>query len=75
GGVQYPLAAQILSSAQKKISLSSSERVLYAIDSLGASLGALLVAMILIPVLGIAQVALTCGILSFFVLIWLVVSR
>lgn len=75
GGFQYPLAAQSISSYQKHISPSHSEGILYAVDTFGASLGAIFVAIVLIPTLGITSVAIMCSCLSFFVLIWLVVSR
>jgi predicted membrane-bound spermidine synthase len=75
GGFQYPLAAQSISYYRKDISPSHSEGLLYAVDALGASLGAIFVAIVLIPTLGITSVAMMCSCLSFFVLIWLVVSR
>ncbi len=73
GGIQYPLALQLLRSGNRKDqgNYSGAAGFLYAADVLGATLGALITGMILIPLLGIAAVAGWCALINTSVLILL----
>ena len=63
GGFQYPLALHLCYSLSKKKSKTTSESAgfLYAIDVLGATIGALITGTILIPLVGINAVAFLCA--------------
>jgi len=73
GGFQYPLAVELkaraVTNGKKPAGLQAA--ALYAMDVLGASLGALVTASILIPLLGVTEVALFCSSLNAAVLILL----
>ncbi|MBN1870793.1 MAG: methyltransferase domain-containing protein [Candidatus Omnitrophica bacterium] len=62
GGFQYPLAAHILHSfhSKKERSATKSAGFLYAVDVLGATVGALLTGIFFIPLYGIFAVAFLC---------------
>lgn len=66
GGLQYPLAVNLRHSMEKrkKDRVVKAAGTLYALDVLGASIGALVTGAILIPLLGINAVALFCAALN-----------
>ncbi|MBZ0165896.1 MAG: hypothetical protein K8I00_03745, partial [Candidatus Omnitrophica bacterium] len=73
GGLQYPLAAQLHLSGGtdqegRKAAVAGG---LYAADTWGAMLGALLTGAVLIPLLGIAAVAYLCAALNLVVYVLL----
>jgi len=73
GGLQFPLANFLI--AQKSPAngqAAASAGKLYAMDVFGSSIGALLTGLILIPLLGIDQVAYLCALLNFGVFLLLV---
>ncbi len=71
GGLQYPLALQLMDRKRRKGSVTESAGFLYAIDVLGATLGALLAGMFLIPLWGIYAVAFFCASINTAVLVLL----
>ncbi|OGX42983.1 MAG: hypothetical protein A3G91_03890 [Omnitrophica WOR_2 bacterium RIFCSPLOWO2_12_FULL_50_9] len=69
GGLQYPLATHLLYTlrSQKegsKLIAAQPAGFLYAVDVLGATIGALLTGTLLIPLLGIPAVAVLCAVLN-----------
>lgn len=76
GGLQYPLANFLLSSqrpSQDRQFFKAAGR-LYAADTWGATLGAILTGVIFIPILGIEGVAVLCGVMNLSVLAMLMIS-
>jgi len=71
GGLQYPLATQLIRINRNKSPVSQTGSFLYALDVFGATLGAILTATIFIPLLGVTQVAMFCCILNAVVLVLL----
>ena len=74
GGLQYPLAAMItcVINPNKQEGAARSAGVLYGMDVLGATVGALLAGTFLIPLWGIVEVVIFCAVLNgavFFVLL------
>ena len=65
GGFQYPLAVQLKSRGEQA---QAPAAALYALDVLGAALGALVTATVLIPLLGVTVVAIFCAVLNAAVL-------
>jgi len=63
GGMQFPLASKI--AFGKKEDVGRVAGLLYGIDLIGGMIGALLIAAILIPILGIFQCLIAVGILNF----------
>lgn len=70
GGVQYPLATYLVGSMKSKGEEKTVKTAgfLYAVDVLGATIGALLAGTVLIPLLGINAVAYFCVALNIAVL-------
>jgi len=62
GGMQYPLGAAIRSEEPETI--SGSPGLLYALDALGASAGALLTGLLLIPLYGITAVCILSAVMN-----------
>lgn len=76
GGIQYPLAAKIISSRKStRKSVSQIAGFLYAADVWGASFGAIISAAFLIPLMGIHAMAVFISLLNFSVFLWLVCLR
>lgn len=75
GGLQYPLALQLIDRKRQKGSVTESAGFLYAVDVLGATLGALLAGMFLIPLLGIYAVAFFCACINVAVFILLCFTK
>ncbi len=75
GGCQYPLATFICSHQNEKRSRRRADAAgrLYALDTWGATLGALLTAVILIPILGIIRVCLLAAAINLSVYLLLAV--
>ncbi len=76
GGLQYPLANFLLSSqrsSQDHQFFKAAGR-LYAADTWGAALGAILTGVIFIPILGIVGVVILCGSMNLAVLLMLTIS-
>lgn len=76
GGLQYPLANFLLSSrgpSQDRQFFKAAGR-LYAADTWGATLGAIVTGVIFIPILGIEGVVVLCGVMNLSVLAMLVIS-
>ena len=76
GGLQYPLANFLLSSgrsSQNRQFFKTAGR-LYAADTWGATLGAILTGVIFIPILGILGVVVLCGVMNSAVLLMLMIS-
>jgi len=73
GGLQYPLATYLVSQRQEnqKETTARTAGFLYAMDVLGASVGALVTGILLIPLLGINAVSYFCAILNLVVLLLL----
>ncbi|MCD4781277.1 MAG: hypothetical protein K8S27_12125 [Candidatus Omnitrophica bacterium] len=77
GGIQYPLATYLFTrirSEEEPMRLSSDSSArnagyLYAMDVLGATIGAALAGIVMIPLWGINQVAIFCAVLNVFVFI------
>ena len=76
GGFQYPLATHLISAGdiEKKSTIGKHAGVLYAVDSFGASAGALLTGVFLIPLLGIKEVCFFSAALNTAVFILLILS-
>ncbi|MBI5023518.1 MAG: fused MFS/spermidine synthase [Candidatus Omnitrophica bacterium] len=76
GGLQYPLANFLLSSRRSfhDRQFSRTAGQLYAADTWGAALGAILTGVIFIPILGISGVVVLCGVMNLAVLLMLVIS-
>ncbi|PIW59117.1 MAG: hypothetical protein COW13_04795, partial [Candidatus Omnitrophica bacterium CG12_big_fil_rev_8_21_14_0_65_50_5] len=76
GGLQYPLANLLLSFQRpsQDYQFFKTAGRLYAVDTWGAALGAILTGVIFIPVLGIGGVAVLCGVINLAVLLMLVIS-
>ncbi|MFC1510024.1 hypothetical protein ACFL60_10140, partial [Candidatus Omnitrophota bacterium] len=73
GGFQFPLATKIcLKTSQDSAKTAGS---LYGLDLLGACIGGLLVALILIPIIGLIQTCLFLSILNALVLVLLSTSK
>ena len=66
GGLQYPLATQLVDRNRPRVegSIARSAGFLYAADVFGATVGALITGAILIPLLGIAAIAFLCAALN-----------
>ena len=75
GGIQYPLAVTLVQSLKSGRTVSASAGFLYALDVLGATFGALITGVILIPLWGINAVAFFCAALNAVVLFLLLVKR
>jgi len=76
GGMQYVLAVQMKSAYDSdKTATARSSGLLYALDVLGSTLGALLAGAILIPLLGINALALFCVVLNGVVFILLLGNK
>lgn len=77
GGLQYPLATHIIhqSNANKGEGAAGTAGFLYAVDVFGATIGALVTGMFLIPLLGIYAVALLCAVINGVVFILLYPSK
>jgi spermidine synthase len=60
-GFQFALAASIAASRDAPVAARRSAGILTALDLVGGSLGGILTALILVPVLGIAAAALVAG--------------
>jgi spermidine synthase len=76
GGLQYPLANFLLSSqrpSQDRQFFKAAGR-LYAADTWGATLGAIVTGVIFIPILGIEGVVVLCGVMNLSVLAMLMIS-
>ncbi len=76
GGVQYPLANFLLSfqrPSQDRQFFKAAGR-LYAADTWGAMLGAIVTGVIFIPILGIEGVVVLCGVMNLVVLLMLMIS-
>lgn len=76
GGLQYPLANFLLSSqgpSQDRQFFKAAGR-LYAADTWGATLGAIVTGVIFIPILGIEGVVVLCGVMNLSVLAMLIIS-
>jgi len=69
GGLQYPLANSLLQQGKEQQGASGSAGFLYALDVLGASLGALLTGTIFIPLLGIDFMAYFCAVVNAVILV------
>lgn len=76
GGLQYPLANRLLSyqRSSQDHQYFKTAGLLYAADTWGATLGAILTGLIFIPILGIWGVVVLCGTLNLAVLLMLVIS-
>ena len=74
GGLQYPLAAyfNLMDVKGRQGEGAVVAGGLYAFDTFGAMIGALLTGAVLIPLLGIKAVAYFCAVLNFAVFILLV---
>lgn len=66
GGLQYPLAAELIYSYRHQETRETAQPAgfLYAVDVLGAAIGALVTGMFLVPLLGIYAVAFFCAVLN-----------
>lgn len=73
GGVQFPLAAYIQWKGGGKAARTIG--TIYSVDLLGSCIGALSVAVILVPLLGIIKTCLVAGILNFAVWILLIIGQ
>ena len=73
GGFQYPLAVHLYYSLgkTKPKTVSESAGFLYAVDILGATIGALITGAVLIPLIGINSVAFLCAGINVAVLLLL----
>lgn len=71
GGLQYPLALQLIYLKKREKTVAESAGFLYAVDVLGATFGALLAGMFLIPLLGIYPAAFFCASINAAVLVLL----
>ncbi|HLF18428.1 MAG TPA: hypothetical protein VI749_05985 [Candidatus Omnitrophota bacterium] len=76
GGLQYPLANFLLSSGRspQNRQFFRAAGQLYAADTWGATLGAILTGVIFIPILGIWGVVVLCGVMNLAVLLMLMIS-
>ncbi len=82
GGMQYPMATYLLASDRvdkkdcsiepKTRDISMHAGMLYAFDSLGAAIGAVMAATFFIPIFGIGVTALLCSLLNFSVFLLLI---
>lgn len=76
GGMQYPLAIRLLSVAPGRTTrLSTLAGRLYAADIAGASMGAIVSAALLIPLVGIHGMAVFMAALNLAVFVWLLFVR
>ncbi len=73
GGVQFPLAASI--EWQGGGRAARTVGTIYSVDLLGSCIGAISVAVILVPILGIIKTCLVAGMLNFAVFILLIIGR
>ena len=73
GGVQFPLAASIEWQGGGKAARTVG--TIYSVDLLGSCIGAMSVAVILVPILGIIETCLVAGMLNFAVFILLIMGR
>ncbi len=69
GGLQYPLATYLLytlrpSKEGRELMAAQPAGFLYAVDVLGATIGALVTGIFLVPLLGIPAVAVLCAVLN-----------
>jgi spermidine synthase len=72
-GMQFPLANKIYLKGSNNIALAAG--LLYGLDLCGACLGAFLVSIFLIPLLGITSTSYLLGILNFSVILILLILR
>ncbi len=77
GGIQYPLANYLLSIEKKNKGVLSAKiaGTLYAVDTFGATIGALVTGAFFIPLFGIKAVAYFCAALNIAVLFLLLDKR
>lgn len=71
GGMQFPLANRIY--LKHNAQVGETAGLLYGVDLLGACLGAFLVSIFLIPILGVVKTCYLMGILNFSILLILVI--
>lgn len=75
GGLQYPLASALRRQSSAGETEAHSGGVIYALDAFGASAGALVTGIFLIPVFGITAVCFLCAAVNGIVLIFLKTLR
>lgn len=76
GGLQYPLAAALRRRAYpEEMRKADAGGILYAMDAFGASIGALVTGMFLIPVYGIVAVCILCAAMNGAVLLFLLMRK
>jgi spermidine synthase len=76
GGLQYPLAAALRRRAYpEEMKKADAGGILYAMDAFGASIGALVTGMFLIPVYGIVAVCILCAAMNGAVLLFLLMRK
>jgi spermidine synthase len=73
GGLQFPLAGRLCIARNSKI--GNAAGVIYASDMIGSSLGALIISVLSIPILGIMETCIAISLMNLPVLISLVRSR